>query len=136
MSEGDGRQDEGPRGPMTGDIVDTVALSRLWDERWPGCSKLPHELRAVRDRWVRFHTLLGSKRYSDTENEYAVVLGRYNTVLAELVIFTGPVLLVVTAGYSDAPEPWKPCRPPETVAAHPNPLQRGLRVKAVGTPSG
>ncbi|RNH99663.1 hypothetical protein EEZ25_21975 [Micromonospora aurantiaca] len=30
---------------MTGDVVDIVALSRLWDERWPGCSKLPYELR-------------------------------------------------------------------------------------------
>lgn len=103
---------------MAGNAVDAAALSRLWDERWPGCSKLPYELRAVRDRWVRFHTLPGSKRYPDTEDEYAVVLARHNTVLAELV--TDPELLVVTAGYSDTPKPRKPCRPPETVAAHPD----------------
>jgi hypothetical protein len=103
---------------MTSDMVDTVALSRLWDERWPGCSRLPYELREVRDRWVRFHTLPGSKRYPDTEDEYGIVLARHNTVLAELV--TGPGLLVVTAGYSDAPEPREPCRSAETVAVHPD----------------
>ena len=103
---------------MTGDVVDTIALSRLWDERWPGYSKLPYELRAVRDRWVRFHALPGSKRYPETEDEYGIVLARHNTVLAELVV--SPALLVVTAGYSDDPEPREPCRSPETVAVHPD----------------
>ena len=102
---------------MTGNLVDTVALSRLWDERWPGCSKLPYELRAVRDRWVRFHTLPDSKRYPETEDEYRIVLSRHNSVLAELV--SGCEVLVVTAGYSDAPEPGGSCRSPETVAVHP-----------------
>jgi hypothetical protein len=104
---------------MTGGVVETVALSQLWDERWPGCSKLPYELRAAWDRWVRFHTLPGSKRYPDTEDEYRIVLARHNTVLAELV--TGFEVLVVTAGYSDAAELTEPCRSPETVAAaHPH----------------
>lgn len=103
---------------MTGGVVDTVALSRLWDERWPGCSKLPYELRAVSGRWVRFHTLPGSKRYPGTEDEYGIVLARHNTVLGELV--TRPQLLVVTAGYSEAREPREPCRSPETVAVHPD----------------
>ena len=98
--------------------METVALTRLWDERWPGCSKLPYELRTVRDRWVRFHALPGSKRYPETEDEYAVVLARHSTVLAELL--NGPELLVVTAGYSDGPEPQVPFRSPETVAAHPD----------------
>jgi len=103
---------------MTGGVVDTVALSRLWDERWPGHSTLPYEFRAARDRWVRFHTLPGSKRYPDTDDEYGIILARHNTILVELV--TGPELLVVTAGYSDAPEPREPCRSPETVAVHPD----------------
>jgi hypothetical protein len=106
------------RGPMTGGVVDTVTLSRLWDERWPGCSKLPYELRAVWDRWVRFHALPGSKRYPESEDEYGIVLARHSTVLAELV--AGSELLVVTAGYSDASEPREPCRLPETGAVHPD----------------
>lgn len=99
--------------------MDTVALSALWDERWPGCPKLPYELRgAIRDRWVRFHTLPGSKRYPHTEVEFRTVLARHNTVLAELV--TGSAVLVVTVGYSDGPTPHQPGRSPATVAVHPD----------------
>jgi hypothetical protein len=97
--------------------VDTARLSMLWDERWPGCSKLPYALRGDRDRWIRFHTLPGSKRYPGTEAEYRIILTRHNTVLGELV--TGPAVLVVTAGYSDACEPPQSCRSSETVAVHP-----------------
>lgn len=116
--EGDGRGDEASRESMTGGVVDTVALSRLWDERWPGCSKLPYELRGVRDRWVRLHALPGSKRYPKTEDEYGIVLARHNAVLAELA--AGLDVLVVTVGYCETPEPREPCRSPETVAVHPD----------------
>lgn len=36
------------------------------------------------DRWVRFRSLCGSKRYPESEDEYAIVLDRYNTILEEL----------------------------------------------------
>jgi hypothetical protein len=97
--------------------VDTDALSRLWDERWPGCSKLPYELCHASDRWVRFHTLPGSKRYPGSDAEYEIVLARHNTILGELM--TGPEVLVATAGYSATPQPPEPCRSPETSAVHP-----------------
>jgi hypothetical protein len=103
---------------MTAAAVDPAALSILWDERWPGSSKLPYELRSARDRWIWFHTLPDSKRYPETEVEYGIVLARHNIVLAELV--TDAAVLVVTAGYSAAAEPQDPCRSPETVAVHPN----------------
>ena len=102
---------------MTGAVVDTSTLSMLWQRRWPGCSMLPYGLRGLRDQWVRFHTLPDSKRYPATDAEYQIVMARHNTVLAELV--TGTAVLVVTAGYSDAAEPERPFRSPETVAAHP-----------------
>jgi hypothetical protein len=98
--------------------VDTDALTRLWDQRWPGCSKVPYELRGARDRWVRFHTLPGSKRYPDSESEYEIILRRHNEVLAELAI--RPALLVVTSGYSEHPRPQDPGRSPETIAAQPD----------------
>ena len=98
-------------------VVETAALSMLWDERWPGCSKLPYELRHASDRWIRFHTLPGSKRYPGSDAEYEIVLARHNIVLGELV--TGPTVLVVTAGYSDTEQPQEPCRSPETLAVHP-----------------
>jgi hypothetical protein len=88
--------------------VDTAVLSRLWDEQWPGCSKVPYELRTVRDRWIRFHTLPDSKRYPESEAEYATVLARHNAILGELV--TTSAVLVTTADYSEAPQPQAPRR--------------------------
>ncbi|GGL11227.1 DUF3885 domain-containing protein [Nocardia jinanensis] len=61
---------------------------------------------AYRDRWVRFHSLPGSKRYPDTADEYSIVLDRYNTVLDEL--FTGQEVYLITCGWSNRPEPDAP----------------------------
>ena len=36
-------------------------------------------------RWVRFHSLPGSKRYAENEAEYACVLSRHNVVIGELL---------------------------------------------------
>jgi hypothetical protein len=36
------------------------------------------------DRWVRFHSLPESKRYPDSQAEYAIELDRHYTVLSEL----------------------------------------------------
>lgn len=47
-------------------------------------------------RWVRFHSLPGSKRYPDDEGELAIVLGRQNRVLDELVGSVGSVVLLTT----------------------------------------
>jgi hypothetical protein len=60
-------------------------LTGLWQERWPRCPPVGYKLRGpYQDVWVRFHSLPESKRYPEDENEYAVVLERYNTVLDEL----------------------------------------------------
>ncbi|WP_435828800.1 DUF3885 domain-containing protein [Saccharopolyspora shandongensis] len=46
-------------------------LFGLWQRRWPLCPPLAAGLKhAYRDRWVRFHSLPGSKRYPDTADEY------------------------------------------------------------------
>ncbi|MFB9907664.1 DUF3885 domain-containing protein [Allokutzneria oryzae] len=80
------------------------ALLRLWEQRWPLCPPIAHELKsAYPDRWVRFHSLPKSKRYPDTEAEYAVVLGRYNTVLDEL--FHGKDVYVITPDWSGTAHP-------------------------------
>jgi hypothetical protein len=104
--------------PDDGVVVDTARLSDLWEQQWPGCSKLPYLLREeLQDRWVRFHTLPGSKRYPGTEAEYDIILARHHTVLTELV--TTPTVLVVTAGYSDRPAPPESCRNALTTAVQP-----------------
>ncbi|MGI5186248.1 DUF3885 domain-containing protein [Dactylosporangium sp. CA-152071] len=80
--------------------VDPHLVTEAWSRRWPECRPIAHELTfAYNNRWVRFHSLPGSKRYPDTESEYAVVLHRHNTVLDELDI-PGP-LLVITADWTD-----------------------------------
>nr|WP_257019613.1 hypothetical protein [Streptomyces sp. TLI_235] len=62
-----------------------------------------HRLRGpYRDVWVRFHSLPESKRYAQDEDEYAVVLDRYNTVLDEL--FAGTDVYVITPVWTTGPE--------------------------------
>ncbi|MEU5694350.1 hypothetical protein [Actinosynnema sp. NPDC020468] len=79
-------------------------LSSLWRRRWPGCPPLADTLKhAHGDRWVRFHSLPGSKRYPDDDTEYDIVLHRYNTVLDEL--FRGQEVRIVTSDWSTTPRP-------------------------------
>ncbi|MET7369337.1 hypothetical protein ABZS61_26450 [Streptomyces sp. NPDC005566] len=65
-------------------VPDLDALSVLWEQRWPA---LPGDLQmrhAHPDRWVRFHSLPGSKRYPENDDEYAIMLDRHHAVLNEL----------------------------------------------------
>lgn len=90
--------------------LDREHLSALWQRQWPKGLPIAHELRAAySDRWVRFHNLPGSKRYPETEDEYAVVLDRNNTVLDQL--FAGTDVYVVTTAWSSEPNgPERPTR--------------------------
>ncbi|MGW0960188.1 DUF3885 domain-containing protein [Streptomyces gelaticus] len=88
--------------------VGTV-LTDLWQRRWPDCPPVGYKLRdPYRDVWVRFHSLPESKRYAEDESEYAVVLGRYNTVLDEL--FAGGDVYVITPVWTTEAEvpPFQP----------------------------
>src|SRR5229473_7813616 len=90
--------------------VDTAELSVRWTAAWGDCRPVGHELRGcLRDRWVRFHSLPGSKRCAGNEGEYAELLRRHQTVLAELLQH-GPgdgaeQLLVFTASWTANPGP-------------------------------
>ncbi|MEV7612418.1 hypothetical protein [Streptomyces sp. NPDC089799] len=91
---------------MTAPLTDPAhaRLTRLWQDRTPAGPVLPWELKtAYADSWVRFHSLPESKRYAEDETEYAVLLGRYNTVLDEL--FGGGEVYVVTTDWADPSEP-------------------------------
>jgi len=78
---------------------DLLALTALWDQQWPECPPFAHWLRGRYPlRWVRFHSLPESKRYPESDAEYAIVLERYNTVLSELN--PGDRLLVVTTEWT------------------------------------
>src|SRR5579864_8981316 len=76
-----------------------------WQQQFPDAEPVAHRLRdAFPDRWVRFHSLPGSKRYPEGEAEYSTVLTRHNRILGELTgSYRGVVLL--STGYSETPEP-------------------------------
>lgn len=85
---------------MSGD--EQAALTALWQQRWPDCEPVGHKLKGVyRDVWVRFHSLPGSQRYPVGDDEYAIVLDRYNTVLDEL--FAGTEVYVVRPVWTSEP---------------------------------
>ena len=53
-----------------------------WQRWFPGCEPIAYHMRdAFSDRWVRFHSLPGSKRYPEDAAEYATVLERHNVIL-------------------------------------------------------
>ena len=84
-----------------------AALSARWQERWPACRPIGHELRdTAPSTWVRFHSLPESKRYAEDEDEYRVLLDRHNTVIGELVADShDDALLVISCAWSDGPVP-------------------------------
>lgn len=76
-----------------------------WQRRFPNCEPVAHLLRiAFSDRWVRFHSLPGSKRYPQDETEYATVLERHNRILGELA-GPGENVVLLSTGYSESPTP-------------------------------
>ena len=77
---------------------------------WPDCRPVGHELRACAPgRWVRFHSLPGSKRYPQSEAEYGELLRRHHAVLADLCAGAGAggadELLVLSTAWSGSEEP-------------------------------
>jgi hypothetical protein len=79
-----------------------------WQQWLPGCDPVAHQLRmAFPDRWVRFHSLPGSKRYPEGEAEYATLLERHNRILGALAQPEEAIILLST-GYSTSPEPVRP----------------------------
>ena len=63
-----------------------AAFLESWFEYFPDAPPVSHALRtAFPNRWLRVHSLPGSKRYADTPAEYEIVLGRQNQLLDELI---------------------------------------------------
>jgi len=63
-------------------VVDPLAW---WVSEFPCTPPVGHVLRgALAERWVRFHSLPGSKRYPDSENEFEELLMRHRAVAGEL----------------------------------------------------
>ena len=83
--------------------VELAELTALWERRCGGLLPLGRALGRGDERWVRFHSLPGSKRYAQNEEEYGEILRRHFTVLGELGV-SAPVW-VATTQWSVGPEP-------------------------------
>jgi hypothetical protein len=76
-----------------------------WNMHFPACPPIGYLLRGTyADRWFRIHTLPESKRYPETAAEYAEILRRHNTLLADLFP-NGHALALLTLSYSVTPPP-------------------------------
>lgn len=59
---------------------------------------------SLRTRWLRIHSLPGSKRYADSPEERAELLQRHRRV-ADVVLGASSACALLVAGFSDAPGP-------------------------------
>jgi hypothetical protein len=85
------------------ELADTVRAA--WQRRWPQCPAIAHRLRVCYpERWVRFHSLPGSKRHAEAASEYAIILDRHNTVPTELSPGASPIVITCDwTGQNDPP---------------------------------
>jgi hypothetical protein len=84
--------------------AELAELDGTWERQHGDRLPLGYALgRCSGETWVRFHSLPDSKRYADTEDEYAEILHRHYTVLRELGSHT--VIWVITANWTDGPDP-------------------------------
>jgi hypothetical protein len=102
--------------------VDVDDFGRLWASAWGDCRPVGHELRGcLSERWVRFHSLPGSQRYAESEEQYTEILHRHGTILTDLLREGGEPgdtdLLVVTASWST--EQQRTAHNPEVAAQTP-----------------
>lgn len=76
-------------------------LTDLWERRWTRCPPVADQLRtAYPERWVRFHSLPGSKRYAANEAEYLEILTRHHSTLGALGAAADSPVLAITAQFS------------------------------------
>lgn len=82
-----------------------IKLFEYWSRTFDDTSPLADGLRDLHaTRWVRFHSLPDSKRYPESEAEYAILLHRHNSIVSELAPESA-TLHLITTNWSAAPEP-------------------------------
>ena len=77
------------------EALDTVGrFAAAWEREFEGAPPLAYAVRGG-DRWLRIHSLPGSKRYPEDEAEYAELLRRHNAVAGDLLGPQSVVVLIV-----------------------------------------
>jgi hypothetical protein len=58
----------------------------FWAKNYPESPPINYFFQAnFQNRWLRIHSLPGSKRYANTPDEWTILLERQNTVIADLI---------------------------------------------------
>jgi hypothetical protein len=94
-------------------------LARAWRKVFPSAWPAGFLCRqALADRWLRIHSLTGSRRYPDAPNDYLELLERHNTVATHVLGSGAPcVLFIARYGHSTH---WVPSLTPCLHAAKPS----------------
>jgi hypothetical protein len=67
-----------------------------------GAPLVGHRLRELfAQRWIRFHSLPGSKRYADTDEQLSEIRRRHDTIAGAL-LGEGEPIVIVRTGYSES----------------------------------
>src|ERR1700712_4221009 len=82
-------------------ISRSEAMSAEWSLHWGSAQPVSHQLKhELSDRWVRFHSLPGSKRYPESGPEWREVLARHRILIEDLRSSSrGQNILVVAQDY-------------------------------------
>ena len=82
-----------------------LMLDEYWNRNFDQSRPLAHELRELyRKRWVRFHSLPDSKRYAETDSDWATLLERHNTLVDRLTD-DGCQIELLTTNWSSGRQP-------------------------------
>lgn len=83
--------------PTDDPSTDPYPLIELWASQWPDSLPIAHELKELfEDQWIRLHTVPGSKRLPGSDDEWAVVIDRHNTLLADLVTSERDLIVIMS----------------------------------------
>lgn len=75
-------------------------FNTFWTTNYPDTIPIPHYFKyGFTTRWFRIHSLSGSKRYPDTEEEWKILLDRHNKIITDL-LGDNSSILIVTGDYS------------------------------------
>jgi hypothetical protein len=96
------------RNPLMPSALRQTDFQRYWAKEYPASPPIGFLLREkYNDRWLRIHSLPGSKRHPENDGEMREVLHRHNAVL-DALLRPDSAFVLLTTGYSEEPTPVLP----------------------------
>ncbi|HAD34930.1 MAG TPA: hypothetical protein DCF44_10630 [Chitinophagaceae bacterium] len=92
-------------------------FKQFWNSTYPDTITIGHCFRHdYPDRWFRIHSLPESKRYADTNEEWAILLNRQNTIITDLLGDNSKILFVTGDYHSDQHEEFHPIEDAKSIS--------------------